>query len=349
MSEVPGGRYWCHACNRLVNPVMEPELKCPLCDDGFVEEMESRGLNDSDSVGSDRSLALWAPILLEMLGGSSRPSRSRREANDEGSDLDREFENFVRLRRRRGSAIIQLLQSLQDDPRSGTSSLEGGAQRERDREGLILINHPFNQAIILRGSSDANRNEGQESNNSGAVGASLGDYFIGPGLDILLQHLADNDPSKYGTPPAKKEAIDALPTVRIEEAIGCSVCLEDFDIGLEAKEMPCKHKFHSECILPWLQLHSSCPVCRSQLPADESKISNEASNSNRMGITEGGTGERGGRGDRNNLWIPVPWPFNGLFSLSASQNSANLTLNPPPSSSSSSSNSGNSNSPSEEN
>ncbi|XP_042442675.1 E3 ubiquitin-protein ligase SIRP1-like [Zingiber officinale] len=341
MSEGPGGRYWCHACNQLVNPVMEPELKCPLCDDGFVEEMESRGLNDSDSdsdsAGSDRSLALWAPILREMLGGSSR---SRREADHEDSDLDREFENFVRRRRRR-SAIIRLLQSLQDDLRSGISSLEGGAERERDRdrEGLIVINHPFNQAIILQGSLDANGNEGQESNNSGVGAASLGDYFIGPGLDILLQHLADNDPNKYGTPPAKKEAIDALPTVRIEEeAIGCSICLEDFDVGLEAKEMPCKHKFHSECILPWLQLHSSCPLCRSQLPADESKISNGARNSNRMDITDA---------DRhNNLWVPVPWPFNGLFSLSASQNSANSTSNPPPSSSS---NPGNSNSHSEEN
>lgn len=266
MSEGLSGRYWCHACNQLVNPVMERELKCPLCDDGFVEEMESRGLNDSDSVGSDRSLALWAPILLEMLGRSSRPSRSRREANDEDSDLDREFENFVRRRRRR-SAIIQLLQSLQDDLRSGISSLEGGAERER--ESLILIN-PFNQAILLRGSLDTNQNEGQEeSSNDGVGGASLGDYFIGPGLDILLQHLADNDPNRYGTPPTKKEAIDALPTVKIEEAVACSVCLEDFDIDMEAKEMPCGHKFHSDCILPWLELHSSCPVCRSQLPADE--------------------------------------------------------------------------------
>ncbi|KAG6468711.1 hypothetical protein ZIOFF_073404 [Zingiber officinale] len=330
MSEAPAGRYWCHACGRMVNPVAEPELKCPLCDDGFVEEMESGGLNDS---ASDPSLALWAPILLEMLGGSARRPRSRR-----GPNLDREFENFVR-RRRRGSAIVRLLQSLQDDLRSGIGNMEAGLERarERERENLILID-PFNQALLLQGSSDTNRNGGhEESINSGGVGASLGDYFIGPGLDILLQHLEDNDPSGYGTPPAKKEAIDALLTVKIEEAAaGCSICLEDFDIDMEAKEMPCRHKFHSGCILPWLELHSSCPVCRSQLPADESKFSN--------GSSDGASVERGAR-DHNGLWVPVPWPFNGLFSLSpSSQSRANSSWNAPSSSSSAASNSESSNS-----
>jgi len=59
--------------------------------------------------------------------------------------------------------------------------------------------------------------------------------------------------------------------VNIQEILGCTVCLEEFELGTEAKEMPCQHKFHSHCILPWLDLHSSCPVCRFQLPTEESK------------------------------------------------------------------------------
>ncbi|KAL5552316.1 hypothetical protein UlMin_002492 [Ulmus minor] len=63
--------------------------------------------------------------------------------------------------------------------------------------------------------------------------------------------------------------MEALPIVMIKENFQCSICLDDFEIGSEAKQMPCKHRFHSGCILPWLELHSSYPICRFQLPSDD--------------------------------------------------------------------------------
>jgi Ring finger domain len=30
----------------------------------------------------------------------------------------------------------------------------------------------------------------------------------------------------------------------------CVVCLDDIEISIEAKELPCKHHFHGGCILP---------------------------------------------------------------------------------------------------
>lgn len=63
---------------------------------------------------------------------------------------------------------------------------------------------------------------------------SLGDYFIEPGFEMLLQRLAESDlNNRYGTPPATKEAVEALATVKIKESLlQCTVCLDDFEIGI---------------------------------------------------------------------------------------------------------------------
>ncbi|WVZ79939.1 hypothetical protein U9M48_027461 [Paspalum notatum var. saurae] len=49
-----------------------------------------------------------------------------------------------------------------------------------------------------------------------------------------------------------------------EEAPTCSVCLGVFQVGETVRLLPvCLHLFHVECIDPWLDAHSTCPICRS--------------------------------------------------------------------------------------
>ncbi|XP_043691385.1 RING finger protein 215-like [Telopea speciosissima] len=42
----------------------------------------------------------------------------------------------------------------------------------------------------------------------------------------------------------------------------CSVCLDDLQGQREVTNLPCSHKYHSDCLLPWLASHSHCPYCR---------------------------------------------------------------------------------------
>jgi Ring finger domain len=48
--------------------------------------------------------------------------------------------------------------------------------------------------------------------------------------------------------------------------LGCSICTEDFNRGEEVRVLPCNHKFHPECVDPWLlNVSGTCPLCRIDL------------------------------------------------------------------------------------
>lgn len=178
--------------------------------------------------------------------------------------------------------------------------------------------------------------------------ASFGDYFLGPGLEQLIQQLAENDPNRYGTPPAAKSAIESLPSVKVSEKLlasdsaQCAVCMDAFELGAEGKEMPCKHIFHPDCILPWLDLHNSCPVCRYELPTDDPDYerrvrgappppppsANQAAAPNTAPGSAGGGMGQGESGPttpttERRFRISLPWPVRVLRTPAETSNSGN--------------------------
>ncbi|OIS97865.1 PREDICTED: probable E3 ubiquitin-protein ligase RHC2A [Nicotiana attenuata] len=156
---------------------------------------------------------------------------------------------------------------------------------------------PFNPVIVLRSPSRGGGTGGGDGG-GGAAGAfelyygdgsgsglrplpaSMSEFLLGSGFDRLLDQLAQIDVGRIENPPASKAAIESMPTIEIvpshvDVESHCAVCMESFELGTEAREMPCKHLYHSDCILPWLSLRNSCPVCRQELPTESGGDSNE--------------------------------------------------------------------------
>ncbi|CAH8356534.1 unnamed protein product [Eruca vesicaria subsp. sativa] len=160
----------------------------------------------------------------------------------------------------------------------------------------------FNPVIVLHGGAGGERVENEEGDSrdrrpyefyyddgSGSglrpLPDSVSEILMGSGFERLLEQLSQIEASgngigRSGNPPASKSAIESLPRVEIGEChtkaeANCAVCTEVFEAGVEGREMPCKHIFHGDCIVPWLSIRNSCPVCRFELPSDPIQRSNE--------------------------------------------------------------------------
>ncbi|OAX84693.1 hypothetical protein ACJ72_00935 [Emergomyces africanus] len=71
--------------------------------------------------------------------------------------------------------------------------------------------------------------------------------------------------------PASPEQKPVNPDQSIEGgALVCPICTDDFIKGQDVRLLPCQHKFHPECVDPWLiNVSGTCPLCRVNLNPEE--------------------------------------------------------------------------------
>ncbi|WOL06553.1 hypothetical protein Cni_G15287 [Canna indica] len=93
--------------------------------------------------------------------------------------------------------------------------------------------------------------------------------------DDLPERFAEQEYYIRGSPPAAKSVVENLPlaVLTIEDAVDidsvCAVCKDEIVVENRVKRLPCRHHFHEECILPWLGIRNTCPLCRFELPTDD--------------------------------------------------------------------------------
>ncbi|KAL6527471.1 hypothetical protein OROGR_016561 [Orobanche gracilis] len=128
-------------------------------------------------------------------------------------------------------------------------------------------------AEILMGNEDHSIELRIQVPDSDTYVGNPGDYADAAEYEIFLQNLVESDSgTKLGAPPASKAAVEGLENVVIEKedkVIVCAICKDTMNVGEIAKNLPCGHGYHGECIIPWLGSRNTCPVCRFELPTDD--------------------------------------------------------------------------------
>lgn len=75
------------------------------------------------------------------------------------------------------------------------------------------------------------------------------------------RNAASDHPS--GIAPALPVAAGAVTSQdsTTDEGLGCSICTDDFEQGQDIRVLPCSHKFHPDCVDPWLlNVSGTCPL-----------------------------------------------------------------------------------------
>ncbi|KAL8565287.1 hypothetical protein ACOMHN_001185 [Nucella lapillus] len=262
----PLSRFYCHQCSAEITPKI-PEYTCPRCDSGFIEEVTVSGSSGTtSSEASPQSQAqdtatqfaeMWTQALL---GSAFGP-------------VDLSGGSVPGVRRQSGTPATSVSAS---DTRPGPSGLTNvrvvhGGGRNPYMEGLVNY-------FLTRLGGEAM--QGMPVNMFHLHG-NPADYAWGAGgLDSIITQLL-NQLENAGPPPAEKEKIDSLPHVEItqeqvDKTMQCSVCMEDFALGESVRRLPCEHHYHNDCIIPWLELHGTCPVCRKDLNGMDTSRSDSA-------------------------------------------------------------------------
>lgn len=238
----PLSRFFCHKCSVEITPLL-PDFVCPNCYLGFIERLEEQPpepeepeFEMDDVVPLDRLEDRITDILMGVgRGGLER--RVPRVRDRDGTDLRRPGPRF---RARQLEPIEHLIQDFIVNLSGVGWGAFGG--RQGNAAPVLFLGNP-------------------------------GDYAWGrEGLDAIVTQLL-NQMDGTGPPPLAKDKIKEIPVVMITEdqvskSLQCSVCWEDFSLDEHVRKLPCEHVYHENCIIPWLELHGTCPICRKTLGDD---------------------------------------------------------------------------------
>ena len=285
-----GKKYWCFTCNaecqiEIINTDGDEEYQCTKCKNTFIEEITqdnnpsefhidsqqqqqtqpntfniaNNTINNLDSINITISninplnnINLSTFNNFNNFGENNFSNQNQSEPNYEyGMNNTLLFlPSTVNYRR----------QETEDRNRIMNDFLRGG-------EIITEVVNPNGQNIII------SRNF---INSNSPINNFLLNHINDPQFENFINIITAFDIQHKGNPPASERAIKNLKKIEINEnnindfdGQTCNVCLENFSKGQISNQIDCGHYFHEKCIVHWLKMRNTCPVCRHELESND--------------------------------------------------------------------------------
>mmetsp|Transcript_17290 Transcript_17290/g.19483 ORF Transcript_17290/g.19483 Transcript_17290/m.19483 type:complete len:324 (-) Transcript_17290:210-1181(-) len=304
-------KFWCHVCHvefkiRQIHGENVDEFCCPKCGDTIIEEIVASALHPKEETthsmvdSSARENTTYShsytdnyytPDGTTSTTHKSSTSQNTRPQRDQQQEFCSPFPGFGFMNIGSGhqSQFPAFDIDSDDDEQANNFFANPFTGFQNGFDPFQHLNTMFDQW---------NRMTGQTIAGSHSSFGGFDDIFSdfrnlrafhrrttqeqssGFSFEDFINHIMQNDPDRYGTPPASKESVARLISRKVndrevQEKEECSVCQSAYESRDDILEMPCKHIFHKECLKPWLNIHNSCPICRYELKTDDREYENQ--------------------------------------------------------------------------
>ncbi|XP_058803170.1 E3 ubiquitin-protein ligase Iruka isoform X2 [Phymastichus coffea] len=258
-------RFFCHRCSVEIEHLL-PDFTCPRCSTGFIEELER---NNEDAAGQmDMDNQDYGDIDVDVTGFDDDSEYDIlpiiRAAAEASARSGANYRDGWRRSHRLSSA------GDQTSTRNTSSRNQQHQQAGIDIASRVPLDSLIQEIFFNLSGIGFGFAQGQGGQAPVLFLGNPGDYVWGQqGLDSIVTQLL-NQMDGTGPPPLPRRQIDEIPTtsvsqIQVDLKLQCSVCWEDFILEEPVRQLPCQHFYHAPCIVPWLELHGTCPICRQSL------------------------------------------------------------------------------------
>lgn len=247
--------YFCHACNQSV-PLRDGDFVCARCGSEFIEEIEAPRRT--------HFVHPFSMLFETMMDGNSGSSSSQGTASAV-SDSHGSGSVPTPPPAMRGGPQVFGGRGIRFAPGTPVVTGSGGPD---DHIITLFLNQLLSNLsaqgahIQLQITRDPHAN---------VIHGHMGDYVWGEGgLDQIVTQLLNQ--FEGGATPVDPKLLGNLPMIVVESRhidndSQCTTCMEKFELDERVAELDCHHIFHPDCIIPWLNRHNTCPICRQAVDA----------------------------------------------------------------------------------